>query len=58
MDVMGKTQLKEYVKSLSEIIDDRKIRFASKISNNRIYIYLDSKQTVEKSNNKFKTIHV
>lgn len=38
----------ECILALSEIVPTSKIRFSSRIANNRICVYLDSKQTVDK----------
>lgn len=45
---LEEVQLQSYIKSLGKIIGPARITYASKISNNRICIYLDSEATVEK----------
>lgn len=50
--------LKEYVVALGNVLQPTKILFASRISNNRICIYLDSKKTAEDLTQKYKTIKV
>lgn len=51
-------RLSDYVKALSTLTGPRNILFASRIANNRICIYLSSKEIVEKLVNSCNTIRV
>lgn len=48
IDVLEGVSIKEYAMSIAKLTSPANIRFISKISNNRICLYLDSKQSVEK----------
>lgn len=50
--------LHEYILALGSVIDPNKIQFASRISNNRICVYLQSKNDVTTLLNQHKTIKV
>ena len=48
LDAIEGVQIQEYAEQLSKIIDSKNIRFASRISNGRVCIYLNSKETADK----------
>ena len=50
--------IKEYAPAIANIIGPKTIKFLSKISNGRIYMYLDSKETVTSLTSKYKTVVV
>lgn len=47
IDTLVDATHEEYILALSEVVPASKIRFSSRIANNRICVYLDSKQTVD-----------
>ncbi|KAK2586113.1 hypothetical protein KPH14_008391 [Odynerus spinipes] len=51
------TPIKEYISGISKLIKPQDIRFASRISNNRICVYFSSKKVVEEIC-KYKTIRI
>lgn len=47
LDVVDEVSIKDYVSAIGKISGPAAIRLISKISNNRIWIYLDNKETVK-----------
>lgn len=58
IDALENVQIKDYAQALGKIIDPSHIRFLSRISNNRICIYVSSKSIVDEiiDNKKYVTI--
>ncbi len=52
------TPLERYVEALAMIVSPSHITYASKISNNRVCIFLSSKQLVDDVTEKYKTINI
>lgn len=52
------TSLERYVEALAVLVQPRHIMYASKISNNRVCIFLTSKKLVDDITEKYKTINV
>lgn len=58
LNVNDNLRLNDYVTAVGEITQPKNILFASKISNNRICIYLSNKQIVENLTNTYETIQI
>lgn len=58
VDSIEGTPIKDYACTIGKIIDPNAIRFISRISNGRICIYLDKKETVQSLTSNYKTIMI
>lgn len=58
MDVIEETTLKDYVSQIAKLTSPTHIRFASRISNNRVCIYLATKEIADTLIEKHKTIKI
>lgn len=58
LDALVDAPHEEYIISLSKVVEAFKIHYSSRIANNRICVYLDSKQTADTLINSKKTIVV
>ncbi|CAD6228488.1 GSCOCG00012050001-RA-CDS, partial [Cotesia congregata] len=58
IDVIEESQISEYARALARLIDPTLIRFMSRISNNRVCVYLANKQTADNLIDKFKEVKI
>ncbi|CAH2095388.1 unnamed protein product [Euphydryas editha] len=58
MDTIDNTQLKEYTEALSKVITPSSIRFVSRIANNRICVYVSTKEIAVELIEKHKFLYI
>ena len=58
IDVVDGIELKDYITAVGKIVDKADIRFASRISNGRICLFLSSKEIVKDLTDKHKTVMI
>ncbi|CAH2097714.1 unnamed protein product [Euphydryas editha] len=58
MDTIDNTQLKEYTEALSKVITPSSIRFVSRIANNRICVYVSTKEIADELIEKHKFLYI
>ncbi|CAD6210771.1 GSCOCG00010937001-RA-CDS [Cotesia congregata] len=58
IDVLDNTQLKDYNQALAKVIPPALIRFVSRIANNRVYVYVATKELADELVDKHKVIKI